>query len=92
MRFGGKELYRDIFLKASCYFESLARNHPFIDGNKRTAVLATARFLFLNGYELTASNKALENFTLRVVVKKIELPKIAVWLKEHSRRIKKVKQ
>jgi death-on-curing protein len=84
MRFGGKDLYKNVFEKAAAYFESLARNHAFLDGNKRTAVLATARFLFLNGYELTTTNKKLENITLRLSVGKVKLPRIAIWLKQHS--------
>jgi death-on-curing protein len=36
--FGGKDLYPDIFHKAAALMESLVKNHPFIDGNKRTAI------------------------------------------------------
>ena len=57
--FGGKERYPDLFTKAGSIFESIARNHAFIDGNKRTAMAATARFLFANGYDLAARNMAL---------------------------------
>ncbi len=88
MRFSGKELYHGVFQKAAAYFDSLARNHAFLDGNKRTAVLATARFLFLNGYELTASSRVVEQFTLRVATQKLELSQIAAWLKRHSRSIR----
>lgn len=85
--FGSKELYPDAFLKAAALFESIARNHAFVDGNKRTAVLATARFLFINGYTLTTTNPELERFVLTAVVKKLSIEKIAVWLKRHSRRL-----
>jgi len=44
--------YADIIEEAAALFESLAKNHPFFDGNKRTAVVATAVFLKLNGYTL----------------------------------------
>lgn len=86
--FGGKELYPDAFTKAAVLFESIARNHAFVDGNKRTAVLAVARFLFLNEYALIATNKGLENFVLSAVVKNFSIEKIAAWLKRHSRKIK----
>lgn len=86
--FGGKELYRGIHVKAAVYFESLAHYHVFIDSNKRTAVTAAARFLFLNGYELTATNKEVEHFTLKVVVKKLSVEDIAMWLKRYSRKLR----
>lgn len=85
--FGGKELYGDVFKKASVYLDSLANFHIFTDGNKRTAIAAAARFLFLNGYELIAANKEVEIFALKVVVEKLSLGKIAAWLKKHSRKI-----
>jgi len=44
--------YADIFEEAAALFESLAQNHPFLDGNKRTAITASAVFLRLNGYKL----------------------------------------
>ncbi len=87
--FGGRELFPDVFEKAGAYFHSLAMFHVFIDGNKRTAIACAARFLDLNGYELDAINKELENFVLWVVTKKLEIPEIALWFKKHSRKSKK---
>lgn len=84
-RFGGKELYEGIYQKAAVYLESLARYHIFIDGNKRIGIGASARFLFLNGFELTATNKEVENFVLEVVIKKLDLGTIAAWFKKHSK-------
>jgi len=86
--FGGEEFYRGVFQKTAAQFESIAMNHVFIDGNKRTAITASARFLFLNGYELTAGNKKLEDFVLMVVVENVQLEDIARWFKENSRKIK----
>ena len=42
--FGGEDLYPDIFHKAAALMESLIKNHPFIDGNKRTAITSTGIF------------------------------------------------
>jgi prophage maintenance system killer protein len=53
-------------------------------GNKRTAAATVARFLFLNGYELNATNKALEKFVLKVATAKIDLELIASWIRNHS--------
>lgn len=87
--FGGNELYKGVFEKAAALAESLVRYHIFVDGNKRTGAAVAARFLFLNGYELTASNKELENFVLKIATKRISIKDIAAWFKKHSRRIKK---
>jgi death-on-curing protein len=43
---------QDLFLLAAAYAEGIARNHPFIDGNKRTAYAAAGLFLYVNGYAL----------------------------------------
>ncbi len=88
MQFDGKELYKGVFIKAATYLESIAKFHIFVDGNKRTAITVSARFLFLNGYELMATNKQVEDFVINVVVKKFDLKKIAVWIKKHSRKLK----
>lgn len=87
--FGGKEFYGTVFEKAAAYFESIAFFHPFVDGNKRTAITTAARFLFLNGYSLEVSNVVLEKFVLDAVTKKYELAVIADWLEKHSKKIKK---
>jgi death-on-curing protein len=84
--FGGKSLYRDIFRKAASLFESLARNHPFIDGNKRTAIAATGVFLAMNGYRLEVSQEELERFTLSMSTGDGSVDDVAAWLKKYSRR------
>src|SRR5271169_3302813 len=49
--------YADLIEEAGALWESLAQNHPFIDGNKRTAFAATYTFLAINGAHLTADPK-----------------------------------
>jgi death-on-curing protein len=85
--FGGKEVHPSIFEKAAVYFDAFARHQVFLDGNKRTAVAVTARFLFVNGFDLRAGSKALEVFTLSVAAKSVPIERIARWLKTHARRI-----
>jgi death on curing protein len=51
---GGEDAYPDLHTKTAALFHSLARNHAFIDGNKRIAVAATALFYLLNGHDLDA--------------------------------------
>lgn len=85
--FGGDELYPDIFTKAAALMHSLIKNHPFIDGNKRTAITSSSIFLLRNGFQITASNKELEQFTLEAASTKIEIEKIAKWFKKHKAQI-----
>ncbi len=86
MAFDGDQLYPDLWTKAAAYYEGFAKFHVFVDGNKRTALVATARFLALNDYELKASNDQVEEFTVQIIVKKLDISTIAAWLKKYSRR------
>jgi death-on-curing protein len=54
-QFAGEYLHPTIFHMAAAYGFYLCQNHPFIDGNKRTAGMVMFTFLALNGYELTAA-------------------------------------
>lgn len=87
--FNGQELYPDIFVKAAALYEGLCNYHVFVDGNKRTAVIAMYRFLIINGYMLLANNKAVEEYTLYIVNNKPEITEITNWIKKHSRKVKK---
>lgn len=53
--FGNKPKYETVLEKAACLLESIASLHPFIDGNKRTALLTAYSFLQLEGYDLDLS-------------------------------------
>lgn len=86
--FGGVDLYPGIIDKASALFHSLIFNHAFADGNKRTALTSTARFLHLNGYDLNAQQKELIDFPLKVENKHLSFEEIAKWLKLHTRKKK----
>ena len=86
--FGGKEMYPDLFTKASVLLEALANYHTFSDGNKRTAYLATKAFLAMNGFHLRVKKKEALVFILSIAKKKSRLVQIATWLKKHSERIK----
>ncbi len=85
--FGGEDLYSDIFDKAAALFRSLMFNHAFVDGNKRTTMVSTARFLSMNGYELEVSQKEFVDFPLRVENKHLSIEKISKWLQKHSKKI-----
>lgn len=85
--FQGQYLYPTIFSKAGALLQSLCMNHPFTDGNKRTAWLSTKRFLFLNGFHLHADTKSAVKFMVQVDNEKLELPIIVSWLKKHSKKV-----
>lgn len=89
--FGGEDLYPTIIDKAAALFHSLIFNHAFADGNKRTSLTSTARFLYLNGYELKADQKELIDFPLRVEANHLDIDQIAKWLKEHTKKVKSIK-
>lgn len=69
---------------AAAYFLSLAKNHAFNDGNKRTAVSTTATFLQLNGIGLEVDEDELVNFAVRVASEKISNEVIATFLEERA--------
>ncbi|MFI5103437.1 MAG: type II toxin-antitoxin system death-on-curing family toxin [Terriglobales bacterium] len=77
--------YKDTIEEAAALFESLAQNHPFIDGNKRTAFTASAIFLAINGYVLTF-NDAEAYAWLMGLFQKQQLNKINIdtWLRAHT--------
>ncbi len=85
--FGGTDLYPTIFDKAAALFHSLIFNHAFVDGNKRTTMTTTARFLAVNGYSVEVSQREFVEFPLRVENKHLSLGEITVWLKKNSKKI-----
>ncbi len=82
--FDGQDLYPDLLSKTAVLLESLAQNHPFVDGNKRTAITAASLFLLRNGRRVQTSNAELERFTLWVVNEHPSLTEIGAWFEENS--------
>ena len=64
--FGGKFLHGDVFDMAAAYLFHIVQNHPFIDGNKRTGLMAALVFLDLNGVEIDAPKGSLYDLTMSV--------------------------
>lgn len=87
--FGGEYLYISIFDKAAALFQSLLKNHPFVDGNKRTALSSASLFLKKNGYRLTNNHQEEVEFAVRVDNGNLTVEQISKWLKMHSVRISK---
>lgn len=73
----------DIFELASSYGYGIARNHPFNDGNKRTAFVVTELFLVLNGYDLIADDTSCVLTMLKVASGDISEEEFAAWIRAH---------
>lgn len=86
--FGGQLLHLDVFAQAAALLRSLALNHPFVDGNKRTAFLSAVVFLDLNERNLEVPDKEAVRFMVALPTVKPSLEKIAVWLSVHAKRHK----
>ena len=68
---------------AAAYGVGLAKNHPFVDGNKRAAFLAVGLFLLLNGHRLVATQADATLTMLAVAAGEIDEPAFAAWLRSH---------
>ncbi|TXI79548.1 MAG: type II toxin-antitoxin system death-on-curing family toxin [Dechloromonas sp.] len=71
----------DVAACAAAYGYGIARNHPFIDGNKRTAFVCTELFLALNGYALVASDVDCVMIMLAVAAGEMDETEFAAWLR-----------
>lgn len=69
---------------AAAYAFGLARNHPFVDGNKRTSLVVTELFLALNGYDLLASDEEVVLMWLAIADGSRDEFAITAWLAQHS--------
>ena len=74
----------DLATLTAAYAFGLARNHPFIDGNKRSAFVAAEVFLDLNGMTLTASDENCVLTMLRLAAGEIEEDAFAAWLRANA--------
>lgn len=73
----------DVAALAASYVVGLAKNHPFNDGNKRTAFVVLELFLMLNGYELTADDGACVITMLKVAAGDMNEEELASWIRSH---------
>jgi death on curing protein len=85
-RYAGKWLHRDIAGMAAAYLFHICRNHPFVDGNKRTALAAAEVFLDLNGYQLRATNIQVEALTLGVAEGNVSKDETLRFFRERATR------
>jgi death on curing protein len=73
----------DVAALAAAYGFGIARNHPFVDGNKRTAAVVAETFLLLNGYSLTATDAELVVAILALAAGELSENELADWFRGH---------
>ncbi len=78
----------DVADLSASYAIGIARNHPFFDGNKRTAWVVAETFLLKNGYELTASDRDGVTAMLSVAEGTVSEPEFAAWLRANVHPLK----
>jgi death-on-curing protein len=78
----GDDAYRDVWTKAGALLQSIVKNHPLVDGNKRLGWVATAVFLEINGVEATsAANDAVYELVMTVAAGQLDVEEIAASLR-----------
>ena len=85
--FDNKDVYFSVFEKAAALLESLVKNHPFVDGNKRTGFLASIIFLKRNNIKLKASEAESYEFIMKVASSEILFIDIVTWFQNNSKFI-----
>lgn len=82
--FMGNDLYPSIYDKAAQLCYGIANNHPFTDGNKRTALHSMYVYLILNGFDITATQQDVENLIIDIAAGNMTNVGLAQWLRENT--------
>jgi len=85
MTFAGQDLYPDLASKAAALGWSLIKNHPFIDGNKRTGHAALETLLILNGFEVESPIDEAERVVLGVAAGTTSREEFERWIRNSVR-------
>jgi death on curing protein len=83
--FGAQDAFPTIAEKAAAYGYYLTQNHPFLDGNKRTAALALEVFLDLNGYEFHQSDDEVADVFVSLAAGEIDVAEFFGWVMNHAK-------
>ena len=83
--FGAVFLHETIFEMAAAYLYGICRNHPFVDGNKRTATAAALTFLDMNGIEVDAGENEFYDLVIGIAEGQISKASLAVFFEKHSK-------
>ena len=82
-----KDLYPSIYDKAAQLCYGLANNHPFTDGNKRTALHSMYVYLIINGFDIMATQQDAENMIIDVASGNMTNVELVQWLRENTVKI-----
>lgn len=85
--FDGVDLYPTAIEKAAALIESIAKNHPFVDGNKRTAYYLSRKLLIKNGIDITAKEDEKYTFVIAIASGQWQYDDIVNWLKTNTATI-----
>lgn len=78
------ELYPTLWEKAGALTHGVIKNHPFVDGNKRTAMVIGVTFLLMNGYFLNVSQDEFEQTALAAAEGRLTPADLAAWFERNS--------
>ncbi len=81
--FDGKDLYPNPVAKAAAIFESIISNHPFVDGNKRTAYVLMRLILLENGFDIITNQDEKFDFVIKAARGELKFDQISKWIKDH---------
>jgi death-on-curing protein len=82
--FGGEYLHQSIYEMGAAYLYGICRNHPFIDGNKRTAAAAALTFLDYNRIEIEATEDELYDLVIGVAEGRVTKDDVALFFERHT--------
>lgn len=83
--FAGEFLHKNLPAMAAAYLFHICKNHPFFDGNKRVAVVASEIFLNINGMQLDVDNEELKQLCLGVAAGEISKDETVAFFEKHAR-------
>jgi death-on-curing protein len=78
--YGGVEVFPTVFDNAAALLHAICTSHPFVDGNKRAAWVASNVFLMLNGYLLEADDDDAVDFVVTAAAGRLSVAEIAIWM------------
>jgi death-on-curing protein len=81
--FDGKDLYPDPVDKAAAIFESIVSNHPFVDGNKRTAYVLLRLILKRNQLDINVDQDVKYDFVIKAAKGELTFDKIRAWIRDN---------
>ena len=84
----GKYLHKNIYEMTAAYGFHICKNHPFIDGNKRVALITMYTFLYVNGYELLLGEKEMYFLIMGVANNSISKKELSVFIENYANQLK----